>query len=1146
MKSKSFLVKLVIAFIFVIISSNFSNVYAGPGDTIHVQTFTYGSVQDAKFLFPSDTIPIEKILMHYKLRCPYIGQCGEWDYLTYTYLYDHTGVLDSNLLSAPSYIWNNTSPDSISFMNQPSWIYMPNYAYNIVYDNTISFDSAIVGNGSTQTVNPFGSAKPVSRTQYLWRANELLTAGLNAGNISSLRFNLQSFGSELKHLTIRIKNTTQDSLYSNSYENGGFTTVYSNNTQFNATGWANINFTLPFNWNGTSNIVIEITYDNDIAGTNNVLLSQNTTWNSGVNSSGDDKSLFFSNTNWVDVPKQAFSNIDSIITVSFWQYGNPAFQPQDNTLFEGLDSLGNRVVNVHLPWSDGNVYWDAGNVSGSYDRLNKLAIAANYKGQWNYWSFIKNATTGSMKIYLNGHLWTSSTAKTRAMKGIKTFHIGGGAGGTMLYDGNVDEFAVWNAELDSNTIKAWMYKDLNATHPFNSNLQVYYKFNSNSFVSTPDSSGHGNSGILYGPPVPTYVSGNTLFRNFTNTSLRPNIIFEQGVYISHIDSLMVIDSIPKAPMQIIMFGDTTHPTTPTDTMTVWPTYYNNYSYNSAGIPTDSTLVPADSTIHLNIFHYYGPHFEVIDRYELGRYITPYGNNLSLGSGFTWTFDMSDYRSLLKDSVHLAAGNWQELLDMSFDFIEGTPPRDVLSVKNLWNGGFNYGDNNDPIESHLTPKKVFIPANAVNARWKSRITGHGMDTPSNCAEFCPKTHYFKVNGTQQFSQLVWRDNCGENPVFPQGGTWVYDRSNWCPGAEVATYDFELSPFITPNDSLTLDHDVQPYVHSSGWDYFQIEDQLITYGAPHFTLDAAVYNIKSPSTNDMYKRMNPVCNKPLITIKNTGSTALTSLTITYGLEGLPQSTFNWTGNLKFMESQDVTLDSLIWSSSSTKFQVTVSNPNGGTDQYSYNNTMKSKVTFAPNFPSVLIFQLQTNNCGYENSYTLTDDAGNIILSRSGLLNNYLYKDTVNLIPGCYIFKLLDNDDDGLAFWAATSDGNGSFKIMKPNSNIPVKAFGGDFGSMIFQHFNVLDNTAIFENEEMNFIEIYPNPSKGSFNFDVNLSQQQDIKIVIYDIMGKEIYTEELKDIISANHIIELGNLSNGIYFAKIQLKSGLINKRMVINR
>ncbi|MBK6833827.1 MAG: hypothetical protein IPG89_05940 [Bacteroidetes bacterium] len=46
------------------------------------------------------------------------------------------------------------------------------------------------------------------------------------------------------------------------------------------------------------------------------------------------------------------------------------------------------------------------------------------------------------------------------------------------------------------------------------------------------------------------------------------------------------------------------------------------------------------------------------------------------------FDVSDYRTLLADSVHIAAGNWQELLDMQFFMIKGTPPRDVVDIQNL--------------------------------------------------------------------------------------------------------------------------------------------------------------------------------------------------------------------------------------------------------------------------------------------------------------------------------------------------------------------------------------------------------------------------------------------------------------------------------
>ena len=72
--------------------------------------------------------------------------------------------------------------------------------------------------------------------------------------------------------------------------------------------------------------------------------------------------------------------------------------------------------------------------------------------------------------------------------------------------------------------------------------------------------------------------------------------------------------------------------------------------------------------------YFGVPFDVIDRYELYRYITPYGIGLDLGDdGWTWWYDVTDYLPLLRDSVELQAGNWQELLDLKFHFIEGDPP-----------------------------------------------------------------------------------------------------------------------------------------------------------------------------------------------------------------------------------------------------------------------------------------------------------------------------------------------------------------------------------------------------------------------------------------------------------------------------------------
>jgi hypothetical protein len=212
----------------------------------------------------------------------------------------------------------------------------------------------------------------------------------------------------------------------------------------------------------------------------------------------------------------------------------------------------------------------------------------------------------------------------------------------------------------------------------------------------------------------------------------------------------------------------------------------------------------------------------------------------------------------------------------------------------------------------------------------------------------------------------------------------------PGAEVATYDFELTPYVTPGDSTLLNLNLNPHTWvSMGWPNYVTETQLITYGAPSFSLDAAITEIKSPSDAQVFQRMNPICNNPVITIQNTGSTTLTTLTITYGLVGGTPSVFNWMGSLPFMQKADVQLGNFAWNSTNFNFYVTVSNPNGAADQYAQNNTAHSTFNMPPQYDNQLIFELKTNNYPWEDSYDIRDDQGNVVFHRGGgLTANTIY--------------------------------------------------------------------------------------------------------------------------------------------------------------
>lgn len=139
-----------------------------------------------------------------------------------------------------------------------------------------------VGGGASTSIGaydtPFGTQYSDGRRQFLYFASELTTAGFCAGNMTAVSFTVVSLGtSAINGFTIKMKNTSTTSFTGTTWESGT-TTVYSSNITL-TTGANTFTLTTPYNWDGTSNLLVEICYDNASAGTN----SSVSTLNSGVN-----------------------------------------------------------------------------------------------------------------------------------------------------------------------------------------------------------------------------------------------------------------------------------------------------------------------------------------------------------------------------------------------------------------------------------------------------------------------------------------------------------------------------------------------------------------------------------------------------------------------------------------------------------------------------------------------------------------------------------------------------------------------------------------------------------------------------------------------------------------------------------------------
>ena len=118
---------------------------------------------------------------------------------------------------------------------------------------------------SSITAAPFDATQQDQRVQILYKASELTAAGVPAGPISGISFNLQTKSSirAFSGLTISLGKASVNYLINGSVTTGSSMTVVKTISSYNTvSGWNDFNFDSPYTWDGTSNLVVEICYDN--------------------------------------------------------------------------------------------------------------------------------------------------------------------------------------------------------------------------------------------------------------------------------------------------------------------------------------------------------------------------------------------------------------------------------------------------------------------------------------------------------------------------------------------------------------------------------------------------------------------------------------------------------------------------------------------------------------------------------------------------------------------------------------------------------------------------------------------------------------------------------------------------------------------
>ncbi len=1118
------------------------------GDTISVKAFNFQSVsRDTTIQFPDLAgVTYEKVMLKYTMRCKdglvstaaeRNKGCGEWDYSCNTYLVDSSKIEEFPQITADNYITNWTD-DFFDFRDNPTYDFYQTTLQDVEVLNASNEVASTVGSEVLPLDIVMPTAQTASKSYFLYTAAELTSAGLSAGEIDAIGLPVIAFAGEANNLRVKIKETAQSNL-DDGVEPNGFQEVYASNTIFALNQVNRLHFHTPFIWDGSSSLLIEFNFSN--LGTNSGGTRVETTSTSTTKGliATDEQQILITNNGYIEV--EGYKGIGGAQnrTIEAWVKTSTAGTNGEIAAW-GLNAASRKST---FRFSNGFLRFENGN-GGTVG-----ATQVN-DGEWHHVAVVIDGDNlTDVNFFIDGQLDGRSAIGNTVMNteaGPDGFNLRISRGINNRYlNAEIDDIRIWDTNLSAATIDAWKNFRLDNTHPNYSNLQLYYPFEGSSADVIIDESGNDRDGRMIGTRYTvSFNDGPILFKAFDRVSISPNLTFYQGDYTLNTTVLSVNRPVVRTPRHFlttrtivpapagVIADDVVEESTPIE---IYGIFSNVYDEATGAFIEEIELTP-DGEIEIDELSYFRrfPFYN-----ELVSFVTPYGIGLDFGmEGKSWYFDMTDYVSLLKGNKRIQmtlGGQNQEQMDLEFIYTVGTPPRDVVQYEQLWQGTNRIGIAQiSQIASNqkFARMPITLASDAETFMIKSSVTGHGSEGefPGNGGQV---THNLALNtGTLSSWQIT--QECSENPIYPQGGTWVYDRQGWCPGERTRTEVVDFSSDVSPGETVTFDYSTSAPQNPTGDYRYHVAHQVVGYGPANFQQDASLVQVIAPNNSAEFTRVGTVCANPQVVLRNTGATALQSATIRYWLNGStsPQ-TYEWTGNLAFMEEEIVSIPSAreLWFdilNEDNTFWAEVINANGAVDDYSNNNLISSSFDFPQVLPSKLEFSVRTNALPAQNSYEIFNSANEVVASNTLPAANTTYADDLDLDPDCYRIVFRDTGGDGLSWWANAGQGVGSARLRDEDRRT-IKTFEPDFGGGFEYSFSTDFAVSAEELAFLTSIEVFPNPTNEVANLMLENTEGVDVELV--DVLGR-VQSVSILDRSSTSIRLDVSGVAKGIYFIVIR--------------
>jgi len=381
-----------------------------------------------------------------------------------------------------------------------------------------------------------------------------------------------------------------------------------------------------------------------------------------------------------------------------------------------------------------------------------------------------------------------------------------------------------------------------------------------------------------------------------------------------------------------------------------------------------------------------------------------------------------------------------------------------------------------------------------------------------------------NGEKNFSDVMKKmlpDHLGTNlPVSWQSGDYLIINQSWKLQNIYNMDELGVVGFI----QSSLNKSVKQAANSS-------TEQFL----PYYNIDASLTKISNLTETNCMGKITPK-----VVLANFGQEPLTSVDIIYHVNGQNQQTYNWTGNLSYLSSQEIELPEVNFSVlAANEAIVFLANPNGTNDQFLQNDTISKTFNAAVVTPNTVKLMLKLDTNPQETTWEVTNSEGSILFSggpytQAGALiqETFVFDES-----DCHVFTIHDSGNNGLAvpgFFALFYGGNNQI------------ASGTSFGSMAVAQFDVDATVGFEELSKPVEISVYPNPVVNQGFISFTLLENNPVTIEIFNSIGQLVNKNEKGMMNPGMYDFELETkgLNKGVYFVKVNIGADQVTKKFTI--